>query len=395
MSAATTSSMTTFSESDGWSSSQSTASSNHRRRHSIDVDGDHMRAKYLQRLGFDVSKSSDAAADGVTDISDSQHHEKALPPNTSDAPPVLSRSLDDSGLTSLRTKHRNKHGDKHRHRQERLILLRTSERYTVDLKFDKSYAERCNIPTDEATANSSSPPTSNKFELSSAWTNFLSSSSDSCVAASPSSSSAEPLDGAYDLFSLPSDSSMNKPYPDSATELFALASGLNEVTTPILLRRESFKSRSEHTSSSWTNQSSMHRPRRKVSFDSTVIATTIPSRFSYSDRIRSRLWSSTNDIYTNAIRSEQEFMYDGSDWRTATEEEGFVCHSSSAGSSPSSVPEQLVHPFHNNGRLSQSMPTMGCHYEESSSFEPNTFASDLGNDRDEDDAFETGIFTMD
>lgn len=275
MSAATTSSMTTFSESDGWSSSQSTASSNHRRRHSIDVDGDHMRAKYLQRLGFDVSKP---AADGVTEISDSaadaSQHEKALPPKTSDAPPVLSRSLDDSRLVSFKTKHHNKHGDKHRRRQERLILLRTSERYTVDLKFDESYSERCNTPTDEATANSFSPPTANKFELSSAWTNFLSSSSpDTCVAASPSSSSAEPLDGAYDLFSLPSDSSMNKPSQDSATELFALTSGQNNVTTPILLRRESSKSRSEHTSSSWTNQSSLHRPRRKVSFDSTVIST--------------------------------------------------------------------------------------------------------------------------
>ncbi len=394
MSAATTSSMTTFSESDGWSSSQSTASSNHhRRRHSIDVDGDHMRAKYLQCLGFDVSKPSDAA-DGVTEISDSapdaSQHEKALPPNTSDAPPVLSRSLDDSRLISFKTKHRNKH--------ERLILLRTSERYTVDLKFDKSYPERCNTPTDdEATANSCSPPTSNKFELSSAWTNFLSSSSpDSCVTASPSSSSAEPLDGAYDLFSLPSDSSMNKPSLDSATELFEFPSGHNDVTTPILLRRESSKSRSEHTSSSWTNQSSLHRPRRKVSFDSTVIATTIPSRYSHSDRIRSRLWSSTNDIYANAIRSEQESMYDGSDWRMATEETDFVCPSSSTSSSPSSIPDQFVQPFHNNNNgMSQSMPTMGCHYEESSIFEPNNFASDLGNDRDEDDAFETGIFTMD
>lgn len=350
-----------------------------------------MRAKYLQRLGFDVSKPSDAA-DRVTEISDSapdtSQHEKALPPNTSDAPPVLSRSLDDSRLISFKTKHRNKNDDKHR----RLILLRKSQRYTIDLKFDKSYPERCNTPTDEATANSCSPPTSNKFELSTAWTNFLSSASpDSCVAASPSSSSAEPLDGAYDLFSLPSGSSMNKPSLDSATELFEFPSGHNDVTTPILLRRESSKSRSEHTSSSWTNQSSLHQSRRKVSFDSTVIATTIPSRFSYSDRTRSRLWSSSNDIYSNAIQSEQEFMYDGSDWRTATEETDFVCPSSSTSSSPSSIPDQ----FNNNGRLSQSMPTMGCHYEESSIFEPNTFASDLGNDRDEDDAFETGIFTMD
>ena len=93
-------------------------------------------------------------------------------------------------------------------------------------------------------------------------------------------------------------------------------------------------------------------------------------------------------------------MYDGSDWRAATEEGDFVSSPSSSSSfgsssSPSSTQEQLVHPFHKNGMFSKSMPTMGCHYEQSNIFEPLSYASDRGEDNnDEDDAFETGIFTM-
>jgi hypothetical protein len=85
--------------------------------------------------------------------------------------------------------------------------------------------------------------------------------------------------------------------------------------------------------------------KRKVSFDSTVIAATIPSRRSYSDRIKSRIWSSTEEIYANGIRNEREFGYDGKNWRTAKEECDFMrCASANE--------ILLVHPVHFSGRLS-------------------------------------------
>ena len=337
-----------------------------RRRYSAD-NGDGVRAKYLHRLGFGMSSKSelgDVAGAG----SNTSSHRKALTPCitpciTSDGHARLSSSLDDRLLIPTPRQHSK--------RQERLILLRRSERYTVNLKFDES--------SDEVTKP--------KFELSSAWTNFLSSSFN--VSEPSQSSNPEPLDGAYDLFSLPSDSSLNiRPNPsDSTTDMACSAD--SQVTIPSLLRRESSKtSRGE-----LSNLSASRRPPRKVSFDSTVIATTIPSRFSYSDRIRSRLWSSTNDIYENAIRNEHEFIYE--QWRTtANEEEEFSMSKSfpsSSGQLP--TPEQLPLPVHQSEH-SQPMPVVAHHYEENDIFDSRIHTSVQGEGNDEDDAFETGVFTM-
>jgi hypothetical protein len=124
-----------------------------------------------------------------------------------------------------------------------------------------------------------------------------------------------------------------------------------------------------------------------------VIATTIPSRFSYSDRIRSRLWSSTNDIYANAIRNEHEFTYDHNDWRTASEEGEFSPSQSFSSPDQLSTQEQLVHPFHKS-EYSQSVPAVARHYEEADILDTRIHTSIQGEDIDEEDAFETGVFTM-
>lgn len=242
------------------------------RRHSVDEDV--VRTKYLHRLGFELSSSASEHGDDACAGSNTSSHRKALSPCISGGHARLSSSLDDRLLIPT-PRQRSK-------RQERLILLRRSERYTVNLKFDES--------SDEVTKP--------KFELSSAWTNFLSSSFN--ASETSQSSNQEPIDGAYDLFSLPSESSFNNMRPissDSTTDLACSAD--SQVTTPSLLRRES--SRTSRGELSNLSASASRRPPRKVSFDSTVIATTIPSRFSYSDRIRSRLWSSTDDIDRKSV----------------------------------------------------------------------------------------------
>jgi len=87
-------------------------------------------------------------------------------------------------------------------------------------------------------------------------------------------------------------------------------------------------------------------------------------------------------------------MYDHNNWRTATEESEFV--PSESRSSSSGLPctqEQVVHLFHQGG-YSQSMPAMACHYEESNIIDSRIHTSVQGESYDEEDAFETGVFTM-
>ncbi|KAL7496318.1 hypothetical protein ACHAWT_004852 [Skeletonema menzelii] len=330
------------------------------RRHSVD-NGDGVRTKYLHRLGFGVSSKSEHADVVAAGPANTSSH-KALTPCIISDGHRLSSSLDDRLLIPTPRQHSK--------RQERLILLRRSERYTVNLKFDES------SDSDEVTKP--------KFELSSAWTNFLSSSFNSLETSQ--SSNPEPLDGAYDLFSLPSDSSLNiRPNSSDSTTNMACSAD-SQATIPSLLRRESSRtSRGE-----LSNLSASRRPPRKVSFDSTVIATTIPSRFSYSDRIRSRLWSSTNDIHANAIRNEHEFIYE--QWRTASED----AELSLSVSFPSSG--QVSAPIHQSEH-SQPMPVartpvVARHYEETDIFDSRFHTSVQGEEHDVDDAFETGVFTM-
>lgn len=163
-----------------------------------------------------------------------------------------------------------------------------------------------------------------KYDLSSSWLSLLSKDT-----ASTSSTSIDQFDGAYDLFSLPSDSSISPSRSNSIRSLdnisgidrLSLHDDISECSTP------------KH---------------RKVSFDSTVKATTIPSRLSYSSRMKTRLWSSTEDIYSNAIRNEKEFAFDGSDWRTASEESDFLrCPFASS----MMTDDVLVHPVHFVGLL--------------------------------------------
>lgn len=198
-------------------------------------------------------------------------------------------------------------------RHDEIILLRRSVKYTTELKSDPNGDH----------SNSIAPRSSlSKFELSSAWTSLLSNDT-----ASTLSSSSERLDGAFDLFSLPSEASLAFSRCDSAKSL-----DTNTIALEVL------PSRDDLSLSSIPKQ-------RKVSFDSTVKAATIPSRRSYSDRIKSRIWSSTEEIYANGIRNEREFEYDGKNWRTVKEESDFLrCASANE--------LLLVHPVHFSGRLS-------------------------------------------
>eukprot|EP00578_Thalassiosira_sp_NH16_P007040 CAMPEP_0181120000 /NCGR_PEP_ID=MMETSP1071-20121207/23906_1 /TAXON_ID=35127 /ORGANISM="Thalassiosira sp., Strain NH16" /LENGTH=396 /DNA_ID=CAMNT_0023204593 /DNA_START=125 /DNA_END=1315 /DNA_ORIENTATION=- len=320
--------------SDGCISELSTASCSYTSR----VSHIEVRRRYLNRLGIrDESqqhrRTSSGEGGNLGDLeftSSCSAPEDIIGSMPKLAPTSLRQSLSHGAMpasSTVSSQHK-------RTRQEKIILLRRSVQYTTRLKFGSKDEESSSQPNstrfdEEITKIAAAPKSSpSKFELSSAWMTLLSKDT-----ASTTSASAEPLDGAYDLFSLPSNSSIAASViassPDTGMAMDRLPS------------RDSLS-----TASTMPNK-------RKVSFDATVKAATIPSRFSYSNRIRTRLWSGTDDIYANAVRSEKEYAFDGNDWRTAREESDFLRCPSASSASPEGL---LVHPAHFRGWATPSPP---------------------------------------
>ena len=229
------------------------------------------------------------------------------------------------------------------------VLLRKSVQYTTELKFDKT------DPLDiENISQHTVTPTST-------WDNLL--AIDEVDVYGTPAKHCQALDGAYDLFSLPSDSSITS---------YTRAISSKATSTDSLSEPSSFNSNMHASSFSFQsierriNEIYQINPlcdnstfsRRKVSFDSTVKTTTIPARNSYSERIRTKLWSNSEDIMDNAIRNELEFAFDGHDWKKIREESDFISIT------PSS--NEKIHPahFYSKPYSSRSMLSMPLHNKE-------------------------------
>ena len=86
-------------------------------------------------------------------------------------------------------------------------------------------------------------------------------------------------------------------------------------------------------------ESSDSPPDRKsrIAFQEQVEVVPIPTRYEYSDRIKSRIWSNRHELQENAERNALEFAAEGWNWRSVTEDEGmYICSQSG----------ELVHPVH-------------------------------------------------
>jgi len=300
-----------------------------------DKSSDEVRKRYLHRLGIrDDAKAEpnkhptqENTTDTIGGVSQRQERRGSY---TSEGTSLRRSILKPSHDTLSRSSSQGAIST-HQNGQNKIILLRRSVQFTTKLKADPTEASQLvsKTPKDEGNddimASLPKSPPSN-FDLSSAWSSLLSKD----TASSTSSASSEPpLDGAYDLFSLPSDSSI----------LATSRCDSNRSLDNTIVAMDRLPSRDDFFSDL---SSSMIRRRRKVSFDDTVKAATIPSRFTYSNRIRTRLWSSSEDIYANAVRNEREYVYDGKNWRSAREEGDFLYCSSHSLSSE----EELMHPVH-------------------------------------------------
>ncbi len=80
------------------------------------------------------------------------------------------------------------------------------------------------------------------------------------------------------------------------------------------------------------------KPRKtRIMFQEDVEVMPIPTRYEYSDRIKSRIWSNRHELQENAERNAVEFASEGWNWRNVTEDDGmYICSQSG----------ELVHPIH-------------------------------------------------
>lgn len=75
--------------------------------------------------------------------------------------------------------------------------------------------------------------------------------------------------------------------------------------------------------------------RRSVSFDASVVVHPIARRTAYSNRIRSALWTSPEEMRNNAARNCYEFAAESWDWRKVANDEDMVLYNG-----------EPVHPVH-------------------------------------------------
>lgn len=93
----------------------------------------------------------------------------------------------------------------------------------------------------------------------------------------------------------------------------------------------------------------------KIAFQDEVEVLPIPTRYEYSDRIKSRIWSNRHELQENAERNALEFASEGWDWKNVKEDDHmFICSQSG----------ELVHPVHLQHLMQQE--------EEGSSLERGT-----------------------
>jgi hypothetical protein len=116
--------------------------------------------------------------------------------------------------------------------------------------------------------------------------------------------------------------------------------GVKPTTEPLKATLDDNGGISTASSSADSNASSaggMKQRKTRIMFQEDVEVMPIPTRYEYSDRIKSRIWSNRHELQENAERNAVEFASEGWNWRNVTEDDGmYICSQSG----------ELVHPIH-------------------------------------------------
>lgn len=125
------------------------------------------------------------------------------------------------------------------------------------------------------------------------------------------------------------------PSPPDGSAVRPPLDGVQGFREPLKCRHEVSSDATAAASSAGTDTGT--DTKQTLRFQDEVEVVPIPTRFEYSDRIKSRIWSSRHELQENAERNALEFAAEGWNWRTVTEDDGmFIC----------SVSGELVHPIH-------------------------------------------------
>lgn len=128
------------------------------------------------------------------------------------------------------------------------------------------------------------------------------------------------------------------PSPPDGSATRAPLGGVTPFQIPLKSAKDVNLSSSPTTSTAIVEATStMPKKTTRIAFQDAVEVLPIPTRYEYSDRIKSRIWSNRHELQENAERNALEFAAEGWNWRNVTEDEGmYIC----------SVSGELVHPIH-------------------------------------------------
>lgn len=102
-----------------------------------------------------------------------------------------------------------------------------------------------------------------------------------------------------------------------------------------------------------SNKMVMHTNKRCCQFNEMVRVITIPARYEYTQKMKSRLWFEASELYMNATRNALEYVAEGCNWRTVIEEEDMISCKDTG---------RLIHPVHN--KTESSIAKQQGHHEQ-------------------------------